>query len=274
MLETYKDVKDPEQKGREHFREGLRAMGNESGIPRAKDLFTLAVEEGCTEAMVNLGAIYSQGDQTDKETALSLFMRAAAAEDAVGMRNVGYFHALGIGVPRDKKLAAEWYEKAALKGNARAQCNLGVLYAFGNGVPQNYEKAAYWYKRSAENGYSRGQTNLGVLLIQGKGVEMNPLAAAYWFARSQSPRALYYLARLYLQGEGVPYDADEGWRLMRSSVAGGYSKALVAVAHTIEGTDPERSVDMYRAAAGKGSEEAKKRLAELGIAVPTAKGKQ
>jgi TPR repeat protein len=251
MLETYKDVKDPEQKGREHFREGLRAMGNESGIPRAKDLFTLAVEEGCTEAMVNLGAIYSQGDQTDKETALSLFMRAAAAEDAVGMRNVGYFHALGIGVPRDKKLAAEWYEKAALKGNARAQCNLGVLYAFGNGVPQNYEKAAYWYKRSAENGYSRGQTNLGVLLIQGKGVEMN-----------------------HLQGEGVPYDADEGWRLMRSSAAGGYSKALVAVAHTIEGTDPERSVDMYRAAAGKGSEEAKKRLAELGIAVPTAKGKQ
>lgn len=273
MLETYTDTKHPDPKVRELFIGGSKALESEEHVAEAKDLFAQAAAEGCTEAMVNLGAICAKGDQGEKERAMALFKQAADAEDPVGMRNVGYLYALGIGVPKDKKLAAEWYEMAALKGNARAQCNLGVLYEYGHGVPQSYERAAYWFRRSAENGYSRGQTNLGVLLVQGKGVEKNPMAAAYWFSMSQSPRALYNLACLYLQGEGVPYGPDEAWRLIELSAASGYSKALVAVARTIEGTEPERAVEMYRDAAGKGNEEAKNRLAELGIAVPAAKWK-
>lgn len=271
MLETYADTKHPDMKVRELFIEGTRAAEDVEGTEKAKDIYSQASEGGCIEAMVNLGVICASGDQTEKERAADLFERAANIGDPIGMRNLGYLYALGIGVPRDKKLAAKWYEMAALKGNARAQCNLGVLYEYGNGVPQSYEKAAYWFMRSAENGYSRGQTNIGVLLVQGKGIEKNFMAAAYWFSRSRSPRALYNLACLYLHGEGVPYDLNEAQRLIESSAASGYSKALVAMAHTIEGTDRERAIAMYRDAAKKGSEDARKRLTELGIAVPDVK---
>lgn len=263
MLEIYTDTKHPDPKVRELFAEAAKAREIEGRAAEARDLYSRAAAEGCVEAMVNLGAIYAEGAQSEKEKALALFMRAVEAEDPVGMRNVGYLHALGIGVPKDKKLAAEWYERAALKGNARAQCNLGVLYAYGNGVPQNYEKAAYWYMRSAENGYSRAQTNLGVLLVQGKGIEKDHLAAAYWFARSQSPRALYNLALLYQEGDGVPPNPDEARRLIESSASLGYSKAMVALARMLEDTDLGRAKELY-ARAAKWSPEARKRLAELG----------
>jgi TPR repeat protein len=272
MLETYADTKHPDPRVREQFIEAM-LMERENRVNEAKNLLSRAAEAGCVEAMINLGVILAKGDQGGKEKAASLFRYAAEAGDSVGMRNTGYIYALGIGVAEDKKLAAEWYERSALKGNARAQCNLGVLYEFGKGVPKDYEKAAYWYQRSAENGYSRGQTNIGMLLMQGLGVQKDTRTAAEWFTRSGSPRALYNLACLYFQGEGVPCDPDEAWRLIESSSANGYFKAMVAVAREIEGTDPERSFQLYQAAAGKGSEDAKKRLAELRIVVPTTKGK-
>ncbi|MCL2143732.1 MAG: sel1 repeat family protein [Methanomassiliicoccaceae archaeon] len=235
----------------------------------AKDALTELAEKGCTEAMVCLGVMYlDNGTAEERDTAVSLFNKAAELGDHRAMRNLGYIHAVGIHVGTDKRTAAEWYTRSAKAGNPKAQCNIGVMYHYGNGVPKDPAEAVKWFSMSAVNGYSRGQTNLGIMLLEGEGIGKDPVTAAYMFAESGSPRAKFYLARQYLAGDGVARDRDKAMCLLNVSAAEGYSKAAVLLASLTEGTDMKRSTELYKQAASKGNVDAAARLKELDIPCP------
>jgi len=141
-----------------------------------------------------------------------------------------------FGIGKSKK---EKYEERANKGDRDAQCELAVLYQFGReGVPQNEAEALKWFRRAAEQGQTEAAGYVGSYYEYGRGgVSVDYYEAAKWYAVSANGGwggPMFNLGRLYEQGKGVPKDLSEAIRL-------------------------------YKLAAKKGDEDAKKRLKALGV---------
>jgi TPR repeat protein len=116
-------------------------------------------------------------------------------------------------------------EYAAENGHALAQWKLGRMYAEGDGVTQNDLKAFEYFRRIADihaednpdTPQARFVANAFVALghyylggIPKTQVKPDPDRAREMFAYAASyfrdPDAQYYLARLYLDGNGAPHD--------------------------------------------------------------------
>lgn len=63
----------------------------------------------------------------------------------LGMSNLGWCYAKGIGVQDDAEQAVHWYRKGAEAGDGGGMSNMGVCYANGIGV-----------EADAEQSYSKG----------------------------------------------------------------------------------------------------------------------
>lgn len=85
--------------------------------------------------------------------------------------------------------------QVATKGdNNQSNHNMGMLYYLGkNGVPIDHKKAAEWFSKSAANGYALSQ---------------------------------YVLSAMYLNGDGVPQDAEKGIALLQSAARQGQPEAV------------------------------------------------
>lgn len=85
--------------------------------------------------------------------------------------------------------------QVATKGdNNQSNHNMGMLYYLGkNGVPIDHKKAAEWFSKSAANGYAPSQ---------------------------------YALSAMYLNGDGVPQDAEKGIALLQSAARQGQPEAV------------------------------------------------
>ena len=169
---------------------------------KARPLLEENILAGCTDSMVLLGTVLSDGTEDERNRSIALFKEAAELGNNSGMRNLAYCYAIGLNVVKDKRKGAELYTKAAEMGNARAACNIGVMLDYGNGVEKNYDEAFLWYLRSAEGGCTRGMTNLGEYYLWGRGTEKNVRKAEEWFIRSASPRAFYRLSEIYMDCPG------------------------------------------------------------------------
>jgi TPR repeat protein len=97
---------------------------------------------------------------------------------------------------------------------------------------------------------------------------MDPSMAAYMFSLSRSPRAYYQLAKQHLSGNGVEKNEIKALSLLEDSSSRGYSKATFVLASITEKTHPQRSAELYAAAASKGTKDAMRRLDELGLLCP------
>jgi TPR repeat protein len=135
-------------------------------------------------------------------------------------------------------------EYAAENGHALAQWKLGRMYAEGDGVTQNDLKAFEYFRRIAD---SHAEDNpdtpearfvanafvaLGHYYLEGiaktrvkpdpeRAREMFGYAASYF----RDPDAQYYLARLYLDGNGVPSDPRQAARWFGLSAQKGQCQA-------------------------------------------------
>ncbi len=78
--------------------------------------------------------------------------------------------------------------------NNQSNHNMGMLYYLGKkGVPVDYKKAAEWFSKAAANGFAPSQ---------------------------------YALAVMYLNGDGVPQDAEKGVALLQSAARQGQPEAV------------------------------------------------
>lgn len=105
------------------------------GVPKdglaALQWFMYAEAAGNSEAMVQLGALYSLGgdpvpDQSDRE-AVRWYQKAADLKNPAGMYDLGGLYENGQGVARDLEKAQELYREAAALGNLLAQKRLAEL---------------------------------------------------------------------------------------------------------------------------------------------------
>ena len=144
----------------------------------------------------------------------------------------------------EKEKALNSLEYAAEKGHALAQWKLARMYAVGDGVTQNDLKAFNYFRRIADSHaddnpdtpQSRFVSNAFVALghyylegIPNTRVKADPDRAREMFNYSASyfrdPDAQYYLARLYLNGNGAPHDPRTAARWFGLSAQKGQCQA-------------------------------------------------
>ena len=133
----------------------------DSGEERKLAGITARAQQGDSEAQLELGGMYhdGQGVARDYREALRWYRKAAEQSNPYAQYNLGLMYDVGQGVPQDPKEALFWYTKSALQGNSAAQQNLGVLYANGQGVPRNLIFAYAWSALAAEQGQSAATRN-------------------------------------------------------------------------------------------------------------------
>ena len=131
----------------------------------------------------------------------------------------------------EKLKAVHSLEYAAEKGHAMAQWKLGRMYAEGDGVTQDDLKAFQYFRGIADSHaednpdtpQSRFVANAFVALghyyldgIPKTAIKRDPDRAREMFAYAASyfrdSEAQYYLARLYLDGNGAPHDPRQAAR--------------------------------------------------------------
>ncbi len=83
----------------------------------------------------------------------------AESEDADAQYEMGWRHAIGMGLAFDDGEALRWLRLAADQGHQLAQNNLGARYATGDGVERDIVLAYVWFSKAADQGDRKAGKN-------------------------------------------------------------------------------------------------------------------
>ena len=166
----------------------------------------------------------------------------------------------------DKVGAARALEFAATQGDALALWKLGRMYADGDGVPHDDLKAFEYFSKIADENEDSGpeSPNAGVVSsafvalgtyfldgIKNSYVKRDLARAHEMFHTAASlygdPNAQYNLARLYLDGTGVPVDARQAARWFNLAAEKGHRQAQALLGHLLvngEGVPRQRALGL------------------------------
>ena len=117
----------------------------------AKSYLNEAVKLGNTDAMYEMGLLYSNGVFVDKNLteAVKWFRRAAEAGNSYGIYELACCYENGRGVQKDLVKAASLFRLSATAGNRYGQFMIARCYEGGIGVEQDKHEAIKWYKKAA-----------------------------------------------------------------------------------------------------------------------------
>ncbi len=127
----------------------------------AKKWYTIAAEAGHVPAMTELGDLYFEelDENRDPDAGAVWLTKAAEAGDPVAMCWLGMYY-----VGEDLQLGRSWLEKAASQGNTEAMRALGRYWMVGRfGEENSYEQASIWLRQALEAGDDRAVDLLNVL---------------------------------------------------------------------------------------------------------------
>jgi uncharacterized protein len=172
------------------------------------------VDQGDADAQFRLAEFYldygfDDGPQKDREMWELLLEAAGRGHPDAAYRLCNRYPE---GPERDAQLL-----KAGELGSLEAQRDLGALFATGDWTgPHDSVRATEWYRRAAERGHPDAQYNLGFMYLLGDGVQSDPQEGLRWLllsAGQQNEHSFRLLADLYRNGYyGVPVDAMEAER--------------------------------------------------------------
>lgn len=163
-----------------------------------------------------------------------------ADEDKTGeaLYIISRIHDGGYGVvPRNEEYALELLRQAVDRGYPIALSVLGMAYFDGDGVERNVETAKQWWLKAAAKGENGAFYNLAVVY---NGIDRNYPEGVKWLRRAVDAGnvdAMNELARLYMQGQGVPKDIKESVALTRrAAIAGNQGARQSMVEYYVNGT--------------------------------------
>lgn len=94
-------------------------------------------------------------------------IRAKAEEgDRDAQYELGWRHAIGMGLELNDEEALEWLVKAADQGHPLAQNNLGARYYSGDGVEEDKLMAFVWFYRAAAQNDRKAAKNRDIVFLQ------------------------------------------------------------------------------------------------------------
>ena len=128
--------------------------GRAEDLPRARELYLLALRGGWRQAPCALGnmLIRGQGGPVDVEQGMALCRLAAGRGDPDAATDLGGYLLTGEFGPRDPVAARLMLSEAAAKGQINAAHLLGQIYAKGDGVAADPELAENWFRKAHEGG--------------------------------------------------------------------------------------------------------------------------
>jgi len=140
-----------------------------------------------------------------------------------GHLNIGNYRDLNINRTIPEGTYAKFKEMAEDgRGIIYAQYRLALMYEKGDSTEYSIQKALFWYKNAAIAGYALAQHRLGFLFYSGKhGVIKNLKTAFYWFSKAANQkykRSLYFLGKMYEQGNGVQHDINKAIGFYQAAV--------------------------------------------------------
>jgi TPR repeat protein len=269
---------------------------------KAVEWWLKSAQQGNAAAMWYLGTVYRRGEKgVEKNLSLSFdwFKRSAEAGDLDGMKSLGLAYLQGLGTVADEEKAKEWLIRAAENGNSSAECTLGALYARDDYWDKNLIEAVKWWTLAAEHKNAQAMCNLGQLFsdtdLDDGTIQLDLEKARKWFRDADeagNEDAAYFLGLDASSALGKRYETYSDWqkefkvansepgvarRILRKAgswfqkpldiptanddLAGACLRWLARIARYQE--DLENAKDLYRQAAEKGDEKAKKELAEM-----------
>lgn len=142
--------------------------------------------QGDVEAQYTLGSFYELGGISiqNPHEAIKWYTLAAEQGHSQAQYDLGliYSSARINSVPLNHKEAFKWYMLAAENGHAEAQAMIGLYYTSEELVPINYTESAKWLRLAAEQGDSEAQCHLGLAYYNGLGVPLNYKFAYMWLS--------------------------------------------------------------------------------------------
>ena len=182
-------------------------------IDNAVKYYTLAADNGYTEAMMCLARIYETGDgvEQNKNEAIRWYKLAAEKGDYEAIYHLSEDITLNYA-----EEPLDWCVKVAEHGDTFAQLYLAEIYHDGKGVEKNFEEYLKWYKMVAEDGDSEAIYHLGYMYYYGDEVEQNYNEAYYWFNKDDFRYLPHYIcADMYFY---VDKDYKTAFRLYKASL--------------------------------------------------------
>ena len=218
----------------------------------ARSLQPLA-EAGVAPAQKLLGDLYDRGRGVvaDPARALALHRDAASAGDPWAALVMAERHAEGRDVPRDRERAREFYLAAAVGGLIPAQRWLAAddmaraTASRGEEAEAARASAITWYRSAAEGGDAEALYRLALLHLEGQGVSRNPGRAVSLLERAAaagSPEAGVALGDLYTLGGPVARDSERAnfWYRAAAEARARDREARAREARDREGRDREQ----------------------------------
>jgi uncharacterized protein len=202
----------------------------------------------------------------------------AEKENPLAQHYLGYCYMQGLRVAANPEMGASWYRRGMTNGYAPSANNLGVAYARGLLGSDDSNRAIYYYTYAAEHGYVPCELLLYYRYWDGNGVVSDHAKAMQWLtkaANAGSPEALYLMGYRcenpdYQMGSDVipARNFVEACQWYRRAADQNYAEAqyhlgLFYFAGQVVEQDEERGLELVRAAADQGLNDALIELAKL-----------
>jgi TPR repeat protein len=198
------------------------ALGNhywrDTDMKNAFKWFSIAADEGNTEAQYYLAVTYHEGKVTQKNIREAIYWYIEAAEKGHpnAQYNLGTIYANEKEV-LDYNLSIQYLTLAAKQEHSQAQLKLGKMY-----VKRNLEKAIFWLEKATKNGNTKA-SDLLELLYKAKEEFYNFIIDA----EEGNIEAQYQLGAAYEEGIRIPKDITEAIRWYDIAAKKGHAKALI-----------------------------------------------
>jgi TPR repeat protein len=192
----------------------------------AISLYEQAAAENNSGAMSALGMIYLNGNGVTADPAKG----RDYLEKAIALGDAGMLMG-GADLPSDKPSAVTLYEKAATANNTSAMTTLGMIYLNGNGVPADPLKGRAVLEKAIALGDIGAQKNLGLALIKGQGLPKDTETGLRLFesVAEKDINAKLALGQIYLKGEFVKQDIAKATALIQATADAGQTGGLEAL---------------------------------------------
>ncbi len=224
-----------------------RLLGKYDGLEKTEaasrrlELYKKAADGGYVLAMVNLSAIYLNGDGVAKNTEEGLKWLKLAANPPHDHRKAQFDYAelyrKGAGVTKSLNTAGPYYCASAESGYVPAMAWCGSANEFGNIGPSDPEQAFIWYKKGAYLGDPLAQRQLGKSFRNGMGTPVDHFAALQWANKANDAGELVartLLGDIYMAGDGTARDVGRamGYYLSAASEGEANGQARLAQEYT------------------------------------------
>ena len=225
--------------------------GMKKDLAVAEEFYVRAIELGNKPAYGDLRALYLYQNINSEgigEKLTSLYKQRALAGNPYAMAHYGWALVSGIGGKKDQLEGRKWIRKAVSKDEDAGYVMMADAYRLGRGEERNFREAVKYYKIAAERGHRRSMYEVGVIFYYGKGnVDIDYKQALKYLTMAEEledSRSSLLLAEMYMQGNGVTKNVEEGIFHLKRAFGNGDGYAAYKLGNLyLEGKEVEKDVE-------------------------------